>query len=420
MFLLMRRLLAVSVLAAIAVCALASSAFARTPRPVITSVTPTKVAVGGVLTLKGKNFASGTRNNRVFFSRASDGKSVRVRPRKASKTRIDVLVPASLTPLLADDGLGGKKETRFRLMVFTKVLGPKTKTSRSPLILPQGAAVPGPGTTPPPPPPPPDCDSDGTPDASDFDDDNDGLSDDLENSIKTNPCAKDTDGDNIEDGFEYWSARDLNASAVPYPGKRPFPNALDGTDGAKDFDGDGMTQAEEVAAWNLYGGRVLPTGDNQTFPYSDGNQTSPAPGNSGGRDYDNNGKVTDEEKDADDDGIGNWIELAKGSTKEAEKTIFGYFKNPNGTPCGPGTSTTVRFQDCGAGIVPNGNTYTDGSFAAYFVPSYVDPDSDGDGINDGADDLDHDDFSDVSELAAGTNPVGPCEPNTESRSCQQH
>jgi hypothetical protein len=57
MFLLMRRLLAVSVLAAIAVCALASSAFARTPRPVITSVTPTKVAVGGVLTLKGKNFA---------------------------------------------------------------------------------------------------------------------------------------------------------------------------------------------------------------------------------------------------------------------------------------------------------------------------------------------------------------------------
>ena len=413
----MRRLLATSVLTLIALCAVAAPSFARTPKPVITSVTPTKVAVGGVLTLKGKNFRSGVRNNRVFFSRASDGKSIRVRPRKATKTRIDVLVPGALTALLDDDGAGGKKETRFRLMVFTKVLGPKTRVSRSPLISPQGTNVPGTPNSPPP--PPPDCDNDGTPDATDADDDNDGLSDDLEAAIKTNACAKDTDGDGVEDGYEYWSARDLNASSLPYAGKRPYPNALDGTDGNSDFDGDGMTQAEEFAAWNLYGGRVLPSGDGQTFPYSDGNQTSPATGNRAGKDYDNNGKVTDEEKDADNDGIANWVELAKGSTKNADPANLGRWSQPNGSTKCPDVNGP-RFQDCGAGTVPNGNTYTDGSFASYFVPSYIDPDSDGDGIVDGDDDLDHDDFPDVAELAGGSNPVSPCDPNPESRSCQQH
>jgi hypothetical protein len=414
----MRRLLATSVLTLIALCAVAAPSFARTPRPTITSVTPTKVAVGGVLTLKGKNFASGVRNNRVFFSRASDGKSIRVRPRKATKTRIDVLVPSSLTALLDDDGAGGKKETRFRMMVFTKVLGPKTRVSRSPLISPPGANVPGTPNTPPP--PPPDCDNDGTPDASDADDDNDGLSDDLETAIKTNACAKDTDGDGIEDGYEYWSARDLNASAVPYAGKRPFPNALDGTDGGKDFDGDGMTQTEEFAAWNLFSGRALPTGDGQTFPYSDGNQASPSPGNRGGKDYDNNGKVTDDEKDADDDGLANWVELAHGSTTQAPLIEFGWFYQPNQTACPEVADTSHRYQDCGAGPVPNGNTYTDGAFTSYFTPSYIEQDSDGDGIADGDDDIDHDDISDLAEIAGTSNPVDPCNPNPESRTCQQH
>lgn len=91
-------------------------------------------------------------------------------------------------------------------MIFTEVLGPKTRTSRSPLILPEGAAPTpqGPTTAPP---PPPDCDGDGTADAQDPDDDNDGLNDDLETSLKLNVCNKDTDGDGVEDGFEYWSAK---------------------------------------------------------------------------------------------------------------------------------------------------------------------------------------------------------------------
>src|SRR4051812_27241253 len=127
MLLPMRRLLVSALLALLALCALASTAFGAVHRPTITSVSPGQVPIGGKLVLKGKYFASGVRNNRVFFSRATDGKSVRVRPTKATKTRMEVAVPARLTALLADDGQGGKKATRFRLMIFTKVLGPKTK-----------------------------------------------------------------------------------------------------------------------------------------------------------------------------------------------------------------------------------------------------------------------------------------------------
>ena len=37
----------------------------------------------------------------------------------------------------------------------------------------------------------------------------------------------DTDGDQMTDGWEFYAAKDLNVKAVPYPGERPFPNALD-------------------------------------------------------------------------------------------------------------------------------------------------------------------------------------------------
>jgi hypothetical protein len=414
MFLLMRRLIAASVLTVLALCAVVSPALARTPKPTITSVTPTKVAVGGVLTLKGKNFRSGVRNNRVFFVRASDGKSVRARPRKATKTRIDVLVPNTLTNLLDDDGLGqgGKKETRFRLMVFTNVLGPKTALSRSPLISPPGANVPGtPNSTPP---PPPDCDNDGTPDATDTDDDNDGLSDDLENSIKTNSCAKDTDGDGVDDAFEYYSSLDLNGSPT-YAGKRPYPNPLDATDATKDFDGDGMTELEEFGAAVKSGNAT-----SQPLAYSDGNQTSAATGGPGGRDLDNNGRITDEEKDVDGDGLANWLELSK---NESTTTAGG-----NCAFTGPPSATNI-FTNCGGVINPNGNTFRIPTATATGAPSpaflthtdFLDPDTDGDGINDGADDQDHDDISNIQEaLVDFTDPQDPCQPNTDARTCPTH
>jgi hypothetical protein len=637
----MRRLLSLSILAVTAVAAMAASAFAATPRPVVTSFSPAQVAVNGVLVLKGKNFGAGVTKNRVFFYRASDGKAVRTRPRKATKTRMEVVVPAAITKFLADNGRGGKKATRFQILIFTKVAGPKTAKSRSPIILPAGAVpaptggglppgataadcdgdgtpnttdtdddndlisddveakigtdpckadtdgdgiqdgfeyfsaldlngsnLPYPGTKPFPNPldgsdaakdfdrdgltdseefaawmkfgghslplnysagnantggtadgnddadgdgltnkqelakdpadpfnpgrkadvpgllqldwlnadtdgdtindgaddqdhdglsnieeitkgddgrvtdpedpasGSPDCDADGIPNGSDSDDDNDGLPDTLETSVGLSQCNKDTDGDGVEDGFEFYSARDLNGNAVPYAGKRPFPNALDGGDAGKDYDGDGMTNAEEFAAWNLYGGRVLPAASGQSFPYSDGNQTSPAPGGPGAMDLDNNTRITDDEKDADGDRLPNWVELAKGDAAY-----------PAGSPCaftpstGPAGTYSNAFTDCGLGPVPNGNTFgnvvTPTTAAgtpppAYLVTttlSYLDPDTDGDGIDDGADDNDFDGLSNLEEITgtssgpyAGmyTEPQDPCDPNTDARTCPIH
>src|SRR4051794_5332151 len=172
MFVLMR-FLSTCVLALLAFCALASASFGATPKPTVTSFSPAQVPVGGTVVLKGKNFRSGAKNDRVFLSRVSDGKAVRVRPKKASKTRIELVVPSTVTNFLV-----GGKATRFQVAVFTKVLGPKTKKTRSPIILPAGSSPAAPGTPGAPgapgtpgapgsstgpaltPPPPPDCDAD--------------------------------------------------------------------------------------------------------------------------------------------------------------------------------------------------------------------------------------------------------------------
>ena len=79
------------------------------------------------------------------------------------------------------------------------------------------------------------------------------CSNSLEIAIRTDPCLRDTDKDGIEDGYEYQSALDLNHYPVnpplPYPGKRPYPNALDPSDATTDYDGDGLKLSEEFAAW---------------------------------------------------------------------------------------------------------------------------------------------------------------------------
>src|SRR3954468_15132508 len=139
------RLLPACVVALIAVCALASASFAATPKPTIASASPAQVPVGGTLVLKGKNFRSGAKNDRVFLSRASDGKAVRVRPKKASKTRIELVVPSAVTKFLDKDQAQAPQATRFQVAIFTKVLGPKTKKTRSPIILPAGATPSTPG-----------------------------------------------------------------------------------------------------------------------------------------------------------------------------------------------------------------------------------------------------------------------------------
>ena len=44
-------------------------------------------------------------------------------------------------------------------------------------------------------------------------------------------------------------------SPLPYPGKRPYPNPLDPTDANIDYDGDGLTLSEEYRLWATPGVR---------------------------------------------------------------------------------------------------------------------------------------------------------------------
>ena len=106
--------------------------------------------------------------------------------------------------------------------------------------------------------------------------DHDLLDNGVEAQLKMNACAADSDGDGVEDGYEYKSAIDLNDdefqepnTTLPYPGKRPYPNPLDPTDANKDFDGDILTLAEEQSLWRYTGVRTL-----FDLTYSDGEQYS--------------------------------------------------------------------------------------------------------------------------------------------------
>src|SRR5206468_5373050 len=123
----------------------------------------------------------------------------------------------------------------FQIRIIAKRFGQKfTSRKLSPTVGPAGTGITPPGTTP----------------LSAYeqclataqanpagDEDQDSLRNQLEKSVGTDPCRADTDTDGLSDGWEYQSALDLNSRAYPYPGKKPWPNALDPTDANSDFDG---------------------------------------------------------------------------------------------------------------------------------------------------------------------------------------
>jgi hypothetical protein len=193
-----------------------------------------------------------------------------------------------------------------------------------------------------------DVDSDGIVNRDDSDDDGDGLPDGLEQALGTDPLRADSDSDGVSDGYEYWSALDLNGAAHPFPGKAPYPNALDGSDGTLDFDGDGLSLKQEYQAWN-YSGRPLP------LSYSDGNP------------YTGGSVLRDGAKDVDSDGLTNFEETT-GPMRIAWWTAK--YDGQNGPKETPYPDASRRFAE----------------------PSFIDPDSDGDGILDGNDDQDHDGY----------------------------
>jgi hypothetical protein len=204
-----------------------------------------------------------------------------------------------------------------------------------------------------------DVDRDGIPNRDDGDDDGDGLPDALEQQYKLDPLRADSDSDGVSDGFEYWSARDLNGAAVPFPGKAPYPNALDGSDADLDFDSDGLTLKMEYQAWN-YSGRPQP------LNYSDGLQRT------GGT------VLRDGDKDVDNDGLTNLQETTGGMRINWWTVKYNGTNGPLETPY---PHVTQLFAE----------------------PSFVDPDSDGDGILDGNDDQDHDGYLNWFEVTRPAN-----------------
>lgn len=102
-------------------------------RPTIASVTPSRIAVGNLLVVRGSGFVPGSHRNVVFFSRPG------VRPVFASADAatdhtVIVRITQRLLPYLAlREGAAGY--TRFRLRVLSDRLGPYwTPYRKSPLI----------------------------------------------------------------------------------------------------------------------------------------------------------------------------------------------------------------------------------------------------------------------------------------------
>jgi hypothetical protein len=371
-----------------ALCALActallpaagASAASASKLPRISSVAPMKLGVGDVLTIRGANFHAGAARNSVVFKR--DGsRAVFVTAGRATSTRIAVRVPSSLVQFLPS-AAGKATAARFRLRILAgRFSRGYTRTAISPTIGPANAQAPGaPGAGGPTAPAtapaalaPPDCDGDGTPDAIDGDDDDDLLSDTLEIAIGTAPCNPDSDRDGVPDGFEYQSAIDLNngAGSLPYPGRRPYPNALF-ADAGSDYDGDGLSAQQEYLLWRYAGRRTLP------LSYSAGLKRTA-------------GAVDDDLRDADADDIGNWDEF-----------------NGRMSP------------DWWGAIYKGEKPYTED----YAGTSAVDSDSDGDGVLDGADDTDHDGWTNVAELSRAhyrVQPFNPCLPDYLSPTCSNH
>jgi hypothetical protein len=165
---------------------------------------------------------------------------------KLPKRLENVLVVRNGTPI----------PTRLQIRVLSTKFGKRYTSKRiSPIV---GAELPPAPPKPPTADPDADCDGDGAKNAIDGDDDNDLLSDAQEKSLKLDACHVDSDRDGVEDGYEHQSARDLNDDEhqnantyLPYPEKRPYPNALDKTDANTDHDGDDLTLREEYDLWKV-------------------------------------------------------------------------------------------------------------------------------------------------------------------------
>lgn len=424
----------------------AQAAKRPTVKPVITRVTPMRITVGETLVIRGRNFRSKARGNTVVFQGAG-GRTAFVKPRSATSRKLVVKLTASVARLLTVRD-GRQAPTRMRLRVLAGRFSAFTPRRLSPVVL--SLTYGGPGN--------PDKPAPTTVEIckSDTDHDDDMLSNGVELEYGTDPCLEDTDRDGTLDGWEFYAAKDLNVKAVPYPGKRPFPNPLDPTDATLDFDGDGLLASEEFRAWRITGSTFDPakvggTDLESSLGYSDGtkfSRGSEAPGPPAWRgplygvpaptapfpatfDMHNDPIWHDDERDADGDGLANWLESVRGpSNAEYQQGFWG--QERFAVPDWPETKETCS-QPAGF--------YGQRPFADLDLAN---PDVDGDSLLDGEDDQDNDDVNNISELyeivsdldgdgqascvpdapsidfggeSRLVNAFNPCAPNPASRTC---
>jgi hypothetical protein len=461
-----------------------TTAQAKTHAPIVKRITPKHVFVGQTLTIHGRYFRRGLNKNTVAFKRRG-AKAVFVKADKGTTKLLKVTLPKRLEKVLVVKN-GTPTATRLQVRVLANKFGKRfTSRSKSPIVGPE---------KPPAPPKPPttdpnaDCDGDGLKNSVDTDDDNDLLTDSHEQSVSKllDTCKADTDGDGIEDGYEFQSAQDLNEDeyqspngATPYPRKLPFPNPLDGTDANTDHDGDSLTLADEYHLWKYtiaHGGpRTL-----ASLSYSAGKQYSL--GHLAAVGYNKQSQFM------------SWATSHHyAQVSLVDLGVLTLADNWGSVPDwvnGPYASYAIRDFDRNGVVTAaeqtyydrNGNTYLDdgerdedadglaneweatgcmtrGLWDALYngeSPYYLgknefghvdidDADTDGDGIVDGADDLDHDDIPNVMECsrfrASGlgvsdplgdanqhpgrpwqgfVNPYNPCLPHIYSRTCRTY
>jgi hypothetical protein len=415
-------------LCALAACltvlpALPASASAKAPA--ITLVSPTRVKVGGTLTIRGHGFSRRRTRNTLIF-RAPNHQSVFVKPKRASSRKLVVRLPGTMQRLLSGS-TASKRPTRFRIRpVVGRTFGKWTSGRTSPVVVPLGYRSSGGGSV-----------SPVVACGGGSDSDGDLLSNTLELQIKTDPCLRDTDGDGIEDGYEEQSAIDLNhypsTPPLPYPAKRPYPNALDPSDANTDYDGDGLSLREEHLMWVRFSADGVRRSGRPTslsgLLYSDGLQKSVNPPPAApsdplanwALDADGDGVLLDDERDADGDGLGNWDEQHGPFTEE-------WWPKKHDGNDEPKESKYPEINFLDVEDLPEKD-------------AAADADTDGDGVLDGADDNDHDGLSNafevrrpgnwLTELSANldgngdwiagatpwgyTNPFNPCKPFNSER-----
>ena len=216
----------------------------------------------------------------------------------------------------------------------------------------------------------PDYDGDGRPDAVDSDDDNDGISDISEQGLGTDPLNEDSDGDGLQDGTELGfqnagpDSQGGNITFIPDADPNTTTNPLN-----EDTDGDGLTDGEEDL--NADGASASTIGGTGTSGSGETDPTDADTDNDGLTDGEEVGLGSDPlDTDTDDGTVGDGVEVGQGT-------------NPVNNPGddlledtdGDGINNNVDDDDDNDGI-PD-------AAESFFGTDPLNPDSDGDGIQDG-------------------------------------